>query len=385
MKILYHHRIASKDGQFVHIEEILHSLRKQGHTVRVVSPSGSENQEFGGEGGFVSDLKARLPQWLYELMEFAYSFVAFIKLLYQALLFKPQFIYERFNLFLPAGIWVSKLLGIPLFLEVNSPLYEERERFDGLAMKKLARWSQAYVLRNAAKVLPVTHVLADNLNNFLKEQGDGMDLGKVQVIPNGINTDAFLSNIAPARLPDSFRDCTVIGFVGFCREWHGLEKVVTMLSGLDDSKVGLLIVGDGPAIPGLIQQAQSLGLQERVHFTGIVSRKEMPAWVEAIDIALQPAVVSYASPLKLLEYMAKGKAIVAPDQPNIAELVRHGETALLFTPENQDDFCKAVKLLCEERALREKIGQAARQEVIERPLTWDNNARNIVELYRSVV
>ena len=378
MKILYHHRIASKDGQFVHVEEIIHSLRKQGHTVRIVSPQVNDQQEFGGEGGFVAELKAKLPSQLYELMELAYAFIAFAKLFFQALQFKPDGIYERYNLYLPAGVWVSKLLKIPLILEVNAPLYEERLKFDGLGLKSLAKWSQRYTFQNAHKVLPVTQVLAENVFDY------GVSQANVVVIPNGINVEKFLKKEAQAELPKSFVGSTVIGFVGFCREWHGLDKVVDTLAELQSHNVTLLIVGDGPAIPGLISKAEAMGLRNRIHFTGIVNRDDMPAWVEAIDIALQPSVVPYASPLKLLEYMAKGKAIVAPSQPNIEELISHEKTALLFPPGDTEAFKLCIKRLCESQSLRHQLGQAAFNEVVKRPLTWDENARRIVNLFEAL-
>ena len=73
MKILYHHRIASKDGQNVHVEEIIHALRELGHEVRVVAPGLHDDSEFGHEGGWVARLKAALPKALYELLEMGYS------------------------------------------------------------------------------------------------------------------------------------------------------------------------------------------------------------------------------------------------------------------------------------------------------------------------
>ncbi len=78
-----------------------------------------------------------------------------------------------------------------------------------------------------------------------------------------------------------------------------------------------------------------LGIASRVHFTGIVERDDVAKYVAAFDIALQPAVVAYASPLKLFEYLALGKAIVAPGQPNIREILTHEKNALLFDPARQ--------------------------------------------------
>ncbi len=72
-KILYHHRIASKDGQYVHVEEIVNALTAQGHEIIMVAPRVAENSEFGSEGGWVSKLKQKLPKALYEFIEFFYA------------------------------------------------------------------------------------------------------------------------------------------------------------------------------------------------------------------------------------------------------------------------------------------------------------------------
>ncbi|MBU2115849.1 MAG: glycosyltransferase, partial [Gammaproteobacteria bacterium] len=160
-KILYHHRIASKDGQYVHVEEIIKALKAAGHQVCLVAPHLTEQSEFGSSGGLVAWLKARMPKQLYELMELSYAVVAFIKLLVAIYKFKPDFIYERFNLFLPAGVWASKCCKLPLLLEVNAPIYEERSKYDGIALSRLAQWSQHYCWKNADRCFPVTQVLAE--------------------------------------------------------------------------------------------------------------------------------------------------------------------------------------------------------------------------------
>ena len=131
MKILYHHRIASKDGQYVHVEEIIRALTMLDHDIHIVAPNVAENSEFGSDGGWVDSLKAKLPQFFYELLEFGYAFYAFFKLAIAIIKFKPDVIYERYNLFFPAGVWASKVFNIPLLLEVNAPLYQERKKYDG--------------------------------------------------------------------------------------------------------------------------------------------------------------------------------------------------------------------------------------------------------------
>ena len=81
MKILYHHRIASKDGQYVHIEEMINSLRKIGHEVVVVEPAQLTKKDFGKSSGAVQSLRSFLPGFMHELIEFSYCFFDFVKVL----------------------------------------------------------------------------------------------------------------------------------------------------------------------------------------------------------------------------------------------------------------------------------------------------------------
>jgi glycosyltransferase involved in cell wall biosynthesis len=111
--------------------------------------------------------------------------------------------------------------------------------------------------------------------------------------------------------------------------------------------------------------------------TGVVAREHIMDHVAAFDIALQPHVVAYASPLKLFEYMALGCAIVAPDTANIREILTHEESALLFAPGDAASFSAALKRLIADPDLRKRLGASARATIDTRDLTWDANARRV--------
>jgi glycosyltransferase involved in cell wall biosynthesis len=115
--------------------------------------------------------------------------------------------------------------------------------------------------------------------------------------------------------------------------------------------------------------------------TGIVGRDQVAAHVAAFDIALQPAVVDYASPLKLFEYMALGRPVVAPAQPNIMEVLTNEEDAILFDPRDPRGLACAVERLCRDAGLRRRIGDAARRTIQSRRLTWADNAKRVTELF----
>ncbi|WP_375750132.1 glycosyltransferase family 4 protein [Vibrio sp. HN007] len=374
MKILYHHRIASKDGQYVHIEEIIKALELLGHEIVLVAPKVAENADFGSDGGWVSKLRASLPRFMSELLEFVYSFHVFIKLCKAIIKHRPDAIYERYNLFLPAGIWAKQLFGLKLLLEVNSPLYNERKEYGGISLNRLAKWSEYYTWRNADHVLPVTHVLAE----YIKQAG--VPEGRISVVPNGIDPNRFHARNDSTR-DKRFSNKLVIGFVGFCREWHRLDEVLALLANESNNELMFLIVGDGPVSEQLQHQARKLNIDSQFHITGLVERDDMPYWLDQIDIALQPAVTPWSSPLKLIEYLAKGKAIVAPDAPNIKELLKDNVNAVLFDSDSTESMISCIKSIVDTDALRIEIQQGALNTIVSKKLTWTNNAERIVALF----
>jgi glycosyltransferase involved in cell wall biosynthesis len=382
MKILYHHRTRSKDGQFVHISEMIHALREQGHEVIVVAPPAGANEQFGADAGLVGTLKRLLPRFIYELMEFAYSFVAYRRLRQALIEHKPDCLYERYNLFLPAGVWLKRRYGLPMLLEVNAPLYEERRTYEGIALERFARWSERYAWCGADFVLPVTGVLAGHVERA------GVAREKIVVIPNGINRAHFNAHVdtEQAKRKLGLEGRLVLGFTGFIRAWHGLERVVELIAkpGADAAR-HLLIVGDGPARVAVERRAVELGVADRVTVTGIVQRDRVPDYLAAFDVALQPAVVAYASPLKLIEYLAMGRAIVAPASPNILEVLSDGENAVLFDPDQAEGMVVAIDRICNDAGLRRRVAEGARNTIELRKLTWDNNAQSVVGLFERLL
>ena len=377
MKVLYHHRTASKDGQAVHIEEMIASLRALGHEVRVVAPSAPEGDDMGAEVGWVQRLRAGLPKAIYELLELAYSGVAYARLARAAREFKPDIIYERYNLFLLAGLALKRRTGLPLLLEVNAPLAQERGRFGGLGLPWLARWAEGVVWRGADHVLPVTAVLGQHV------AARGVPAERIVVIPNGINEAHFAAAPTPAAAKQAlgWPDALILGFTGFVRDWHGVDRVLRwMASAAAPGHARLLIVGDGPARADLEALARQLALGDRVRFTGVIARDRVPEHVAAFDIALQPAVVGYASPLKLFEYLALAKAIVAPRQPNIEEVLVDGDNALLFDANGAGALEEALTRLCADEALRERIAVGAGATIARLGLTWHRNAQRVIAL-----
>jgi glycosyltransferase involved in cell wall biosynthesis len=116
----------------------------------------------------------------------------------------------------------------------------------------------------------------------------------------------------------------------------------------------------------------------RVHFCGIRAHAAIPALLPAFDIALVPAINPYASPLKLHEYMAASLATIAPDQPNLREVLEHDVNALLVPSGDGDALAGALLRLADDSALRTRLGTAARRTIESRDLTWRGNAARVI-------
>jgi glycosyltransferase involved in cell wall biosynthesis len=374
LTILYHHRTRSRDGQSIHIDALIQALRDIGHVVTVVEPERVSPTR-------ASLKKQLLPKFFYEFLELCYSFVEFNKLAQAVRQHRPDALYQRANIFMLCGVWTARYFGIPYLLEVNAPLALERGKFGGLSWPRLAAWTERLTWRAANYVLPVTGVLAQHVENA------GVPKERIVVAPNGVD----LNRLKPTETSDAaklrlgFGQNLVLGFVGFVRDWHGLDHIVDLLAqepNLQNAR--LLVVGDGPACDGLRAQAERLHIAERVVITGVISHDRLPNYLSAMDIALQPHVTPYASPLKVVEYMALGRAIIAPDTDNIREVLEHNIDSVLFAPGDWKALSDAICRLANDRELRIRLGDAAAAKIISRDLTWRHNAERVAMLVEKV-
>ncbi|MEL7485773.1 MAG: glycosyltransferase [Pseudomonadota bacterium] len=380
MKLLYSHRTKSADGQRVHIDGLTRALTARGVALEICGPRQDENANGALAAGLSERARFKLPGAIYEGAEFGYSAVGYRRLRRAAAAFAPDVLYERYNLFYHAGARLARSRGLPFILEVNAPLAEERGKTGGLTLKAFAQWSETSLWRAADRVLPVTGVLASMI------EAAGVRAQKIDVVPNGVE-DAFLQpqngDAVRARYGVPL-EATVLGFAGFVRDWHRVDRALAFLASDQGRSAWLLLVGDGPAREALERAARTAGVADRFVVTGVVQRAEMPAHAAAFDIALQPAATAYASPLKLFEYMALGKAIIAPDAPNIREALAADEAIL--TPIDDDAaFAAALSRLVADADLRARLGAAARAALLRGRFTWAHNAERVERIAQALI
>jgi glycosyltransferase involved in cell wall biosynthesis len=388
-RVLYHHRTQDLDGQRVHILEVQAALRRAGHVVVEVAPvrateaAGSVREKNWKRDLLVTTMSS-MPRGLYECFEWAYNLIGYRALSKAIRQIRPDFIYERYSANTIAGVWAAKKHGIPLLLEVNSPLADEKRQQGRLWFFRIARALEGFAFRNATRVLVVTEAL----KAILIERA-GLDPQRVLVIHNGVRPQTFdrsESERAASREGMKLGQRPVIGSVAFFLEWHGLDRLLECISRDEMLRGGVdvLLVGDGPAVPRLKQMAASAGLEGYVRFTGSVPHDSVPALLSAMDIVVLPKAQPYASPLKLFEYLAAGKAIVAPRQSNFMEVLTEGVDALCFSPDDADELRRTLRVLVQDDDLRQRLGTAARETIQQRGLTWEANADRIIEAFEQI-
>ena len=220
----------------------------------------------------------------------------------------------------------------------------------------------------------------------------GVEPGRLYVIPNGVDPALFQPGPPDprARARWGLGNGPVLGFVGGLRPWHGVDVLPTLLERLVQRYRGLrlVIVGDGPLRGELEHTLKERGLTRSVVFTGWLPHEEVAELIRQFDVALapysKPEHAFYFSPLKLFEYMSCGVPVVAAALGQIAEIVRDGETGLVYPPGELDALTAACDRLLADPALRQHLGQAAAKE-IQGLYTWDQNAARVVELARALI
>jgi glycosyltransferase involved in cell wall biosynthesis len=393
VRVLYHHRIRGIDGQAVHVRAFLQALVAEGHEIREVAlvrifraktgPYSGAPRRGDGLENRARPLRwiDRLPRPLLEVAEYAYSLVAPSMIAHAAAQFHPHFVYERHAFGNVGGVLARRRLGVPLVLEVNAPLAEELAGTSGVFFPGLARRLEALALRRADLVC----VVSETLRGIVLAKGARE--GRVLVIPNGVDTQVFRP-LDPERraairrklgLPgDEDGRTLVLGFVGFVREWHKLDLVLASISRPQLANARLVVVGEGPHSQSLVRRAAELGIADRVHLLGPRPHEEVPELLGVLDVAILPGIPSYASPLKLHEYMAVGLPVVAPNQANLREVLRHRENALLFQPDSVDALTAALTELNDDAQLGGRLGNCARAAVLGETRTWRGVTRRVV-------
>jgi glycosyltransferase involved in cell wall biosynthesis len=200
--------------------------------------------------------------------------------------------------------------------------------------------------------------------------------GKIIVVPNGVDPEKFTVRSDGKRVREelSLTKKTVVGYLGSISSYECLEDAILATAVVNEVGIDmdLLIVGDGPSRASLEHVAKVLNVENCVHFLSFVPHDQIPSYYEAIDIFLLPRCaknIAAVMPLKPLESLAMGRAVVSSDFPAIREIICDGQTGLLYRVGDRAGLVKALIKLIRQPGLGLSLGSKGRKWVLENR-TW---------------
>lgn len=247
---------------------------------------------------------------------------------------------------------------------------------------RISRGLETYVLRKADAAVAIAKPLVQDIADR------GILRDKIFHVANGVNASRFTPltrDLALAR-ELGMENVPVLGFLGTLFPWEGISTLIPAVAKLHQTGVAfkMLIVGDGADAQGVRDAIRQAGAADYVHFLGRVPNDRVEQYYSLMDVLVYPRranrLTELVTPLKPLEAMALGKAVLGSNVGGIRELIDPDVTGLLFEQGNADDFCSQAKRLLLDIELRNKLGACAREAVITKK-DWKTLVRRYEEIY----
>ncbi len=389
-------------GPQLHVEAVINGLKNRGHIVRMVA---IQNAEIYWSDNMVDWIPTKLqikPSMLFKLLEstlrgiqdrLKLPFLRFFDSYHFSDACLSTFegydiLYERYGMLSYGGLIAAKRLGIPHVLEVNGDLIEEYNQL-GIQLSKLQWMIINLITKSMFHKTASVIAVDDSIKQRLIIRWN-LDPLKITVVPNGADIDLFAQqhwDTQSVRSQYYLGDNQIVIFVGSFQPWQGIDFLLEAFRLVANikTKVKLVLVGDGLLRSDMESMVKSLKLEHDVCFTGVIAHKEVAALLSIADVAVIYHKASRAAnPLKLSEYMAAGKAIIAPQVYNMENMITHRKTGLLIPPEDPIALAKAIVELLENSQLRTELGRAARQEALEK-YSWSQVVNKLESLFNGLL
>lgn len=271
----------------------------------------------------------------------------------------------------PQSAVFGLLRGMPVIFEIH---IQPTGRFGPM-------WHRVFAnLRGKKRLVSITRALVDLLE---REYNLRLPADEIIIAPNGVDLERFASLPDPvtARRQTKLREAPTVMCTGHLYAGRGAELFLTLAESLPQAE--FVWVGGRPEdIADWKKHAHS----QNVTFTGFISNRDLPLYQAAADILLMPYgrsimgssgsadSAAVASPMKMFEYMAAGRAIVTSDLPVIREVLREG-SAVFCRPDDAADWRVVIESLLDDDGHRSRLGTQARQDV--EGYTWVARAQRI--------
>lgn len=389
LKIIYHFRVRGIGAEGVHIAGIANGFRALGHYVQLISPTGHDPTRIienttnfeRKERVFIRllhKLADILPQVFFEFMELAYNLIAIPRLWRSVDAKEIDLVYERYAFFNFAGALVTSVKGVPFALEVNELSGHKRVRgqfFVGLASK-----IEKYIFHRASLIITVSQFLEEEVTDIA---------GRLPVvtIPNGVPEEwlhrcVSLPEVNGLREKYQLKNKKIICFVGCLVPWHNFDLLLNALRLVQKEipEAVLLIIGQGVMKEAIMAMAVRMNLPcNSVKFTGQIPHHIIPEFIALADVTVIPETNDFRSPIKMFEYMAMSKPLVAPRMPAIESVISHEKDGLLFVPRDKNSLSACLLNILSNPDISKQIGKNAREKIMNK-FTWEIHAKRILNI-----
>lgn len=369
----------TNDAQTVHIRELIYNFSKENRTFLFAPLSKNNNLNIEN---FIQIPSIKpfffLSSLFYQIYLILYLFVYVRK-------YSPHVLYCRYSNLMFSPLIISKLFHVPIIFEINGLLSEETKvssnvRSHSLILKFL-RSNEGFLCKNANHIVAVTP-------GIKKAIMEDYQISHITVIKNGANTDFFKPmDTFDAKLKVGLDiNAKYISFIGNLAAWQGVEYFIKAMQDViklfPESKA--IIVGDGKEQKKLVDLTISLNLNEVCIFIGAVPYEIVPYYINASEICVIPKIPmkSGYSPLKLYEYLACGKAVVATRTEGFEDIIDN-KMGVTFEPLNSSELAKSIQYLLGNENIRKEMGLKGRNYVVNGH-SWESVVKKIVKLCKSL-
>lgn len=391
MKIIYYSshpylNLSDPTGYGTHMREMIYAFQELGHTVIPVILGGTNTESINHKASNIKStikslIKKIIPRIFWNSLKDYKLILSDKKALHKLDTIiakeKPDLIYERIAYLMSSGYKIAQKYSIKYYTEINAPIVEENLIFEGKSLfTSTAKKRVRDLIERSDYIIVVSTALKNHYQDkyAVKEQ-------KTIITPNAINPkkiEVDAATLEQIRRKHNLKpESLVIGFVGSIFPYHGVDKLIKAFAKLkQDNYLQLLIVGDGLILDNLKSLTKKLDIQEKVIFTGAISPLKIYHYIALMDITVMASSNWYGSPVKIFEYGLMGKAIIAPDNIPVRDVMINNKHGLLITQETEK-LTQALSVLIQNKKLRNELGLTFQEKVLKEH-TWKKMAEKIL-------
>lgn len=275
-----------------------------------------------------------------------------------------------------------------LFFEVNDDPYS----FRGVSgiLSRIGDWLSLKTDEMSMAWSDAVFVITQPLRDKIIRTRPNLQKEKIHVLPSGTNTDLFrpMEKISCRKQLGIELDANYICFLGTFLKHQGVDVLIQAAPLILDSEPNarFVIIGEGPMRPVWEEMVASLSLGTKFRFTGQIRYEETPLWINAMDICTAPYSMDAGlrSPVKIFDYMACARPVVASRIVGTTEIFEDSNAIALVPPEDPDALASAIIGLLSNEEKADAMGRSG-CILVERAYSRRNIAQSVQDEARRLL